>query len=172
MSDETSEDILKQGVLQTFGTFCIHDNEEMMSICVHMLCAVSITASGRSLLVQKASYMKGLFSLIRSKCRDTQLSCAKAVLNLLMFTESRLKAATNGALQLIEILATLNDYADDLCYLSVSNEGRAQMVKEHAADAALIVLAKRCKTDNPVEALVASTLQYMSWSKIAQNNVV
>jgi hypothetical protein len=59
-----------------------------------------------------------------------------------------------------------------LCYLSVSNEDLAQMVKEHAADAALVVLAKRCKSDSPVEGLVASTLQYMSWRKIAQNSVL
>ena len=55
ITEETKIEILSQGALQMFGTFCIQDNENMMSICAKVFCVSSTTKEGRSFIVKKKS---------------------------------------------------------------------------------------------------------------------
>ena len=290
MSAETLDGVLDQGVLQTVGQFCVDGDEKMMSICAKILCVVSGTTSGRNHIIHRKKSLAGLFSLIRSQCRETQLNCTKAVINLMGSEESRVVTANAGGLAVMRILTALGDFCSDvaelaasgasaevvearhtelreakqncemafcnalvdvvgevtchqkliderissvlvllalgshdlsaiaavralscfafhkpiqkhmlaggvvativwlvlsgqylsvisedvariLCYLSVDSLNRQNMVGDHAVPA-LIVLSKRVSAGSKVNALVALTLQYFSWSKSSQVRVV
>jgi len=120
ITDETKIEILSQGVLQMFGTFCIHDNESMMAICSKVFCLSSTTKEGRKFIVKKKSSLLGLFSLIRSKCRETQLNCARAVLNMLSSDDTVNVATKYGGLVVLRVLTTLEDYSNDVTKLAAT----------------------------------------------------
>jgi hypothetical protein len=130
--DETIDEILEQGVLQTFGTFCIQDNETMMSICSKVFCVASKTLNGRKHILHRKSALKGMFSLIRSKSRDTQLTCASAVINLLLHEDSRVETTKCGALVVLRVLTTLQDYCQDVQDLAASGAKDDVVEKLHA----------------------------------------
>ena len=132
MNDDTCDEILEQGVLQTFGTFCIQDNEEMMSICAKVFCVASQTELGRKHMLQRKSALKGMFSLIRSSRRSTQLTCASAAINLLLNADSRKEATKYGALVVLRVLTTLQDWCQDVHDLAATGVSDNVVEKLHA----------------------------------------
>jgi len=132
LNEESMEEILDEGILQTIGQFCLEDDETMLSTCARVLCVCSTTKSGRGHIVHRRKTLSGLFSLIRSSCRETQLFCAKAVTNLMGCDSSRTITANSGGLTVLRILTTLDDYCNDVAELAATNVGDDVVEARHA----------------------------------------
>ncbi|GMI01635.1 hypothetical protein TrLO_g11104 [Triparma laevis f. longispina] len=159
----SNESILEQGALQMFGTFCITDNETMMSICAKVFCLTSGTKVGRAYILKRKSSLKGLFSLIRSKVRETQLNCTKAVLNLLSCEDSMRVAVNYGALVVVRVLTTLEDFSSDVETLSAAGGSTAEVEKLHLS---LRETRQNCETS------VAKILTQMVKDRVCMDTMI
>jgi len=159
LNDGTIDEVLEEGAVQAFATLCNLDSEECLSVCAMAFQVLSHHPKGRLKIVSKQAIMRGLFSLIRSTSMETQKLCGRTVYNLLLDSETQVKAATSGALGVVKVICTLNDprayfdCANAIAKISELPMAREYIIKENIPSA-LVLLAQQ-----PYQLIVVATIR-------------
>ena len=149
--------ILGTGIVHALASLSSIECEETMDICAELFCVVSCNEEGRGVIAERQSTLQGLFSLMRSKSKETQVTCGKAVCNLLRYPESQMATAKSGALLVIKVLATLGSEetevtcAEALAMLSLDDKSRSIVINERACS----VLVMLTQSAQPATVLAA-----------------
>jgi len=159
IDDNTMGFMLTEGVVQAFAELSASQQDEAtLDICAKALCMFSCFSDGRRKLTERKRTMEGLFALTNSSAKETKVNCCKAVCNLIIFKESCERAAVNGALGVLKILATLPivelrvrvPYA--MAVLVENDNARIRMTKEDSVS--ILIYLTRCQEREVVLASV------------------
>ena len=106
---------------------------------------------------------------MRSKSRETQVTCGKAVCNLLRCPESQMATAKSGAPLVIKVLATLGSEetevtcAEALAMLSLDDKTRSIVINERACS----VLVLLTQSQQPATVIAAvRAMSCLSYHKV------
>uniref|UniRef100_A0A6U4H5C6 Vacuolar protein 8 n=1 Tax=Phaeomonas parva TaxID=124430 RepID=A0A6U4H5C6_9STRA len=160
ISAESMSFLLKEGVLQAFGSLSMENHEETLAVCARAFCVFSCQERGRRAIVSNKARMTSFFTLMRANDRETRINCGKAVCNLLIYEDSQKQAAKGGGLAVLKVLATADSptcevsCAHAITALSDDVDCRTVLIRQNASN--ILVLLTQSEHDETVLAAASA----------------